>query len=88
MASPNARSGREVAKTGPKMVMHIQARKNIMVGRQPNRSCVQPLMKRPTSWPTTEELDRPDCQDASRVSGTCTFATIGLDNTFGSPGMA
>jgi hypothetical protein len=35
MASPNARTGKDGAKTGIKMVTVIHAMKNIMVGRQP-----------------------------------------------------
>jgi hypothetical protein len=43
-------------------------RKNIMVGRQPNLSCVQAFMPRPMIWPTTEEFDRPDCHAACTLS--------------------
>ena len=64
IASPNARTGREGANTGIKIITVIQAMKNIIVGRHPKRSCAYMLMMRPNSWPTTEELERPDCQEA------------------------
>jgi len=37
------------ANTGMKIMTVIHARKNIMVGRQPKRSCVQALTRRPAS---------------------------------------
>jgi hypothetical protein len=64
MASPHARIERDGAKTGMKIMTAIHAMKNIMVGRQPKRSCVQALTSRPASWPTSDELDRPDCHEA------------------------
>lgn len=40
MASPKAKTGREGAKTGMKIMTAIQLMKNIIVGRQPKRSWV------------------------------------------------
>ena len=64
IASPNANTDKDGAKTGIKIIMAIQTIKTIMVGRQPNLSWVYELTKSPASWPTRAELLRPDCQGA------------------------
>jgi hypothetical protein len=61
MDSPKARIERDGANTGIKIMTAIHAIKNIIVCRQPKRSWLQALTSKPASWPTSEELDRPDC---------------------------
>lgn len=56
--------GSETEKTGIKIIKAIQTMAAMYVLRLPNRSCAQALIIRPTSWPTTEQFDRPDCHDA------------------------
>lgn len=62
IASPKAKTGSDGAKTGIKIITVIHAMKIIMVIRQPNRSWQYAFTNSPASWPTTDELDRPDCQ--------------------------
>lgn len=63
MTSPKAKTPREGEKKGMKIAQTIQTMKNIMVLRQPKRSCAHVLINRPVSWPTRAELERPDCHD-------------------------
>lgn len=62
IASPNASNDNDVEKKGMKIIKAIQPMKNIIVGRQPKRSCAQAFTSKPASCPTSAEFDRPDCQ--------------------------
>jgi hypothetical protein len=49
MASPKAKTGNEGAKTGMKIITAIHVKKNIRVGREPNRSWAHPLTTSPAN---------------------------------------
>lgn len=63
MAIPNARTGSEGAKKVAKTAKDIQTRKSMVVFRGPILSQSHPLATRPISWPTTDELESPDCHE-------------------------
>lgn len=71
MASPQAKIERDGAKTGMKIMQAIHAMKNIIVCRHPKRSWAQALTRRPASWPTSAELDKPDCHEGEMMLWPC-----------------
>lgn len=71
MASPQARTGRDGAKQGMAIMTAIQAMKNIMVFLAPNLSWHHAFTTNPASWPTSAELDRPDCH-----AGVMSFSSV------------